>query len=48
MADLIMFVEGIKSCINGDDIENMDDLNFLQGFAVQYEFEQILTSKTGG
>ena len=41
MADLIMFVEGIKSCIAGDDVANQIDKDFLSGYSAQLKFEQI-------
>ena len=46
MNDLIMFVAGVKGCIEGE-VCNSEDINYLQGYATQYEFEQMLTSKSG-
>ncbi len=47
MANLIMFVEGIKHCINGVDIDGIEDKDFIEGYEIQYQFEQILTNRTG-
>ena len=45
LVDLIAYVAGIRCCVAGEECIN-DELSEL-GFSHQYQFEQILSARSG-